>query len=285
MGYKVFGGAATGGSFIFRELFQMLTTTLLSLLFPLSFLILARLAIARAYLLFADVSFYPNSLLVDLFLNANSTLLHAMVPLVAIAALTHGLNGRFMFVKSEPAEPVWGPRLYWCWILLCTLQVCVGLGIEGSIAAHVGGSSIVNVHRQKSLLNRALFFLGLHETMLFWSKKVVKPVVDDTIFGFSRPDRWVDKAAMAVSFGFLWWWKLREEVEALVVVAEVKRDLSMGVGVTDFVGWWLYYLTITIGMVKVVKTAIRLPLIFFHRRLHGDGNTVSLHNWRVTDNV
>ncbi|XP_019162019.1 PREDICTED: uncharacterized protein LOC109158587 [Ipomoea nil] len=268
------------GGFIFREAFQMLTTTLLTLLLPLSFLILARLAIARA------VSVHPNSsLLVDLFLNANSTLLHALLPLLAIAALTHALNARLSFIKSQPAEAavvVSGPRLYSSWLLLCTLQVCVGLGIEGSIAAHVvDGSSLLNVHRQRSLLSRALFFLGLHQTMLFWSETVVKPVVDDTIFGFSREDnsRWVDKAVMAASFGGLWWWKLREEVEALVVVAEVKRDLSMGVGVADFVGWWLYYLTITIGIVKVVKTVIRIPLIFFYRRIHQDAS-----NWRINDN-
>nr|GMD66700.1 Mediator of RNA polymerase II transcription subunit like [Ipomoea batatas] len=226
----------------------------------------------------------PSS--VDLFLNSNATLLHALLPLLAIAALTHALNARLTFVKSQAPVVVSGTRLYTCWVLLCTLQVCVGLGIEGSIAANVVGvSSLLNVNRQRSLLSRALFFLGLHQTMLFWSKTVVKPVVDDTIFGFSRRDRWVDKAAMAAGFGGLWWWKLREEVEALVVVAEVKRDLSMGVGVADFVGWWLYYLTITIGIVKVVKTVIGLPLVFFYRRIHQDANAVSLRNWRVNDNV
>nr|GLL42536.1 uncharacterized protein LOC109158587 [Ipomoea trifida] len=278
------------GGLIFREAFQILTTTLLTLLLPLSFLILARLAIARAIAgaVSVSVSVHPyTSLLVDLFLNSNATLLHALLPLLAIAALTHALNARLTFVKSQaPAVVVSGTRLYTCWVLLCTLQVCVGLGIEGSIAANVVGvSSLLNVNRQRSLLSRALFFLGLHQTMLFWSETVVKPVVDDTIFGFSRRDRWADKAAMAAGFGGLWWWKLREEVEALLVVAEVKRDLSMGVGVADFVGWWLYYLTITIGIVKVVKTVIWLPLIFFYRRIHQDANAVSLRNWRINDNV
>ncbi|KAK4493552.1 hypothetical protein RD792_017922 [Penstemon davidsonii] len=33
----------------------------------------------------------------------------------------------------------------------------------------------------------------------------------------------------------------------------VKRDMMMGIGVADFVGWWLYYVTVTIGIVRVVK--------------------------------
>lgn len=35
---------------------------------------------------------------------------------------------------------------------------------------------------------------------------------------------WVKKVAIAMSFGGLWWWSLRDEVESLVV---------------DFFGWWV----------------------------------------------
>ncbi|KAF5931445.1 hypothetical protein HYC85_032318 [Camellia sinensis] len=84
--------------------------------------------------------------------------------------------------------------------------------------------------------------------MVYWSRTVVKPVVDDTVFGYVKEERWVERVAMAASLGTLWWWRLRGEIESLVVMVEVKRELLIGVGIADFVGWWLYYLTVTIGM-------------------------------------
>ena len=42
-------------------------------------------------------------------------------------------------------------------------------------------------------------------------------------------------------------------METLVVVAQVKSEQLMDVGLGDFVGWWLYYLIVTIGMVRIVK--------------------------------
>lgn len=106
--------------------------------------------------------------------------------------------------------------------------------------------------------------------MLFWGRTVVKPVVDDTIFGYWRKEGWVEKVALGLSYGGLWWWRLREEVESLVMVPEVKRELMMGIGVADFVGWWLYYLTVTIGMVRVVKGLISPVLILTRRREEGE---------------
>ncbi|CAL5357739.1 unnamed protein product [Camellia sinensis] len=95
--------------------------------------------------------------------------------------------------------------------------------------------------------------MGLHETMQYWWRRVVKPVVDDTVFGYLKEERWVERVAVAVNFGSLLWWRLRDEVSHLVVVAEVKREMAMGVGVAEFVGWRLYYVNVTIGMVRTVK--------------------------------
>ncbi|KAA8543024.1 hypothetical protein F0562_021481 [Nyssa sinensis] len=111
------------------------------------------------------------------------------------------------------------------------------------------------------MLSRVVFFLGLHETMLHWMRTVVKLVVDDTIFGFRREERWVERVAMAASFGTLWWWRLRDEIESLVVVPEVKTQLLISIGLADFVGWWLYYLTVTVGMIRVVKGLMWLGMI------------------------
>ncbi|KAK6785805.1 hypothetical protein RDI58_014330 [Solanum bulbocastanum] len=238
-----------------RESFQCLTIILLSLLLPLSFIVLARLSVTRYLIATSDYT-EPDTLLVKLFLYANPTFLRLLTPLVSISALIQCLTGRTLFDHMISKS-----RLSMSWFLLFTFQICVCIGIEGSIAVGIDGTSFS--HERLYLLTRSLFFMGLHETTLFWSKKVVKPVVDDTIFGVETEDRYVEKVAMTMSFGILWWCKLGDEVESLVVVAEVKRDLFGSVGLVDFVGWWLYYVTVAIGMVKVVKGLVWLNFVLF----------------------
>ncbi|KAK9282515.1 hypothetical protein L1049_005435 [Liquidambar formosana] len=218
-----------------REPFHILTITLLSLLLPLSFLLLARLSSAHYLLAFTPLP-QPCPLIFSLFFYSNPTLLHALVSIISVATLIHGLT------------------------------VCVGLGIEGSIAAGIDGISFGD---ERNLFGRVIFFLGLHETMLHWSRTVVKPIVDDTVFGVAREERWVERVVLAASCGSLWWWRLRNEVESLVILAEVKKKLLMGVGVADFVGWWLYYLTVTIGMVRIVKGLMWLGMVLLSRKVEG----------------
>lgn len=75
-------------------------------------------------------------------------------------------------------------------------------------------------------------------------------MVDDTIFGVVKEERCVDRVVMAAGFGALWWRRLRDEVETLVFMVEVNKEMSMGVGFVDFVGWWFYYKSVTIGFVR-----------------------------------
>ncbi|KAH7578245.1 hypothetical protein ACOSQ2_000553 [Xanthoceras sorbifolium] len=246
------------------EPFYILTTNLLTLLLPLSFMLLARLSCAQYLLTIATYPSEPSSsFLFSVFLYTNPALLYVLVSTLSIATLVHGLTGKLTLL-SESTGPVYQPRLYMAWIFLCTLQVCVGLGIEGSIASGVDSSSF---GIRRSLFSRLIFFLGLHDTMLLWFRSVVKPVVDDTIFEVPRKERWVERVAMALSIGSLWWWKLRDEIESLVVVAEAKKELLMDVGVADFVGWWLYYLTVTIGMVRIVKSLLWLGMVLLCQRV------------------
>ena len=63
------------------------------------------------------------------------------------------------------------------------------------------------------MLSRVVFLLGLHETMQVWARMVVRPVVDDTVFGVAaREEKWVERVVVAASLGALWWWRLREDV-------------------------------------------------------------------------
>lgn len=65
---------------------------------------------------------------------------------------------------------------------------------------------------------------------------VVKPVVDDSVLGGHKDERWHKRVAMAAGLGGPWWRRLREGVEVIVIVPEVKRELLIGLGVADFVG-------------------------------------------------
>ncbi|KAM1042347.1 hypothetical protein ACFX13_032137 [Malus domestica] len=259
-----------------KQPFHILTLTLLSLLLPLSFLLLSRLSCANCLLSISfptliipppEPSNYDSSCIFYLFLYATPSFLYLLVSIVTIAAFIHCITGKITIITGFPS-PIFRPRLNTACIFLCTLQVCVGLGIKGRIAAEVDGCATFGgvVDGKICLLSRAIFFLGLHETMLHWCRVMVKPVVDDTIFGGAREEKWVERVAIAASFGCLWWWRLRDEVESFVVVAKAKRKLAMGLGVADFVGWWLYYLTVAIGMVRVVKGLMWLSMVLLCRR-------------------
>ncbi|KAL1312753.1 hypothetical protein HN51_039349 [Arachis hypogaea] len=254
-----------------REVFYLITLTLLTLLLPLSFLLLSRLSTLQYYL--QTLTFYYHHYsppyLLSLALRIGPSLLCILVSILTVASLIYGFTGGniTLFTYSSSSSS-FKPRLYTAWILLCAFQVCVGLGIEGSIQAGFyddDGDSGPGVKR--SLLSRVVFLLGLHETTHVWSKMVVRPVVDDTVFGVeARKERLVERVVMAASLGSLWWWKMREDVETLVVMGEVKKEQFMDVGMGDFVGWCLYYVTVIIGIIKILKALMWIFMISLSRR-------------------
>ncbi|XP_071741368.1 uncharacterized protein [Rutidosis leptorrhynchoides] len=261
-----------------RGTLQIFTTTLLSLLLPLSFLLLARLSTAD-YLLSLNefpTTNTPLSVFFTLILYyIPISPLHILISILCIASLVHTLNnGRITFSHFSDLEFV-RPRLYTAWIVLCALereilmifqivQVCVGLGIEGSIGAGINGSSF---GQERNIICSIVFFLGLHATTVYWWRTIVKPVVDDTMFGFDMEERWVERVVMGGSLGGLWWWRLRDEVESLVMVIEMKNEMDIGVSVVDLMGWWLYYLVVTIGMVRVVKCLFWFGVVLLDRKV------------------
>ncbi|KAK9067719.1 hypothetical protein SSX86_011830 [Deinandra increscens subsp. villosa] len=269
-----------------RTTLQLLTTTLLSLLLPLSFLLLARLT-AADYLLSRNglsAAEPPSVVFFSLLLDSIPlSPLHVLVSVLCVASLVHTLNGGRITSRtfSVSQENIVRPRLYTAWIVLCTLQVCVGLGIEGSIGAGIEGSSFGH---ERNLICRIVFFLGLHATTVYWWRTIVKPVVDDTMFGFEMEERWVERAVMGGSLGGLWWWKLRDEVESLVAVAEMGDG---SVGVVGLMGWWLYYLVVTVGIVKVVKWLIWFGVVLLYQKVEQvrDDNDNDDDSLRVQEKV
>lgn len=101
---------------------------------------------------------------------------------------------------------------------------------------------------------------------------MVRPVVDDAMGGGVRPEKWEERVVMTVACGGLWWLRLREEVEALAgavgptVSGGGDGGSIVGVGVGDFVGWWLYYLTVSIGMARVLKGIFWVGMVVLFRR-------------------
>ncbi|XP_027935275.1 uncharacterized protein LOC114190542 [Vigna unguiculata] len=252
-----------------REVFYLLTVVILSLLLPLSFLLLATLSGAQYYLQTLTLFQYsPHHFpyLFHLALHINPCVLYVLVSIVSVGTLIQGLMGKNKIFSETPSKS--SSSLSLAWILLCAFQVCVGLGIEGSIAAglYEYDDDVSGFGAERSLLSRMIFLLGLHETTYVWCRMVVRPVVDDTVFAGARKERWVERVGLAAGLGILWWWRLREEVETLVVVAQVKNEQLMDVGICDFVGWWLYYLVVTIGMVRIVKGMMWMFMVSLCRR-------------------
>ncbi|XP_026442296.1 uncharacterized protein LOC113341754 [Papaver somniferum] len=235
---------------ILRVPFYIFTLILLSLLLPLSFLLLARLSHMK-YL-----SLHPSFLL-SVFLNVNPALLQFLLSFFTITALVRGLTGKFTLLYGSPLQP----RLHIAWIFL-SLQVTVGLGTDAIVVSGVW-SDDYGFDKRGLLPSRILLFIGLHETMLHWGRAVVRPVVDDTIFGDARGEKWIEKVAISAAFVALRLWRLRDEVEMLVLVIEIKRELLIGLGVSDFIGWWLYYLTVTIGVMRVIDHGFHLVIQSF----------------------
>ncbi|CAI9105471.1 OLC1v1004399C1 [Oldenlandia corymbosa var. corymbosa] len=261
--------------------FQIFATIILSLPLPLSFLLLARLS-AVHYPSSVDSSgryyqFPPVFATLLLIYNGKSIILYSLVAVVTVAAFIHGLTSTPFPLNSgspTPEQPVSGARhraakIYAAWFLIFMFQVYVGVGTEWSRSAGITVSVIAEASSNDVYVftARALLFVGLLETMSFWSKYVVKPVVEDAVGGGRgggghRLVAVAERVCVALTFGALWWFKLRDEVDILILVPELilgpiqrRRDVVVAVA-GEFGGWWLYALTSSIGSIRVLKGSI-----------------------------
>ncbi|CAF2124315.1 hypothetical protein BRARA_C02362 [Brassica rapa] len=250
--------------------FRLVTTTLLSLLLPLSFLLLSRLS--SASFLFSLINSPPqtdSSFVFSILHYTNPAILYVAVSAISVYTLVLGLTTKI--TASDPNSSIpFSPHVTMAWLTLFLVQISVGLGLEGT------SSNGLIIGSERNFLSRLVFFCGLHEVMLLWCRVIVRPVVNSTLISgqHGREETVVERVALAVSCGTLWWWKLRDEIEALVGVAEAKRALlllllptdgnanvSLDVGTIDFVNWWLYYMVVMIGMVRIVKGCLWFGMI------------------------
>ncbi|KAF8089732.1 hypothetical protein N665_0498s0033 [Sinapis alba] len=260
--------------------FRLVTTTLLSLLLPLAFLLLSRLS--SASFLFSLLKSPPptdsSSFFFSIFHYTNPAILYAVVSSISVYTLVLGLTTKITATDPNRSIPFY-PHVSIAWLTLFLVQVSVGLGLQVTSpdSGLISGS-------ERNFLSKLVFFFGLHEVMLLWCRVIVRPVVDSTLIRgdaghHRREETTVERVALAVSCGTLWWWKLRDEVEALVGVAEAKRALLLllpidgnvnvvlGVRTVDFVNWWLYYMVVTIGMVRIVKGSLSFGMILLFEQV------------------
>ncbi|CAN6808381.1 unnamed protein product [Brassica oleracea] len=230
--------------------FRLVTTTLLSLLLPLSFLLL-----------------YPS-------LHESGHIIRGRFGNKRLHTLVLGLTTKITASDPNRSIPFY-PHVTMAWLTLFLVQISVGLGLEGT------SSNGLIIGSERNFLSRLVLFCGLHEVMLLWCRVIVRPVVNSTLISsqHGREETVVERVALAVSCGTLWWWKLRDEIEALVGVAEAKRALlllllandgnvnvSLDVGTIDFVNWWLYYMVVMIGMVRIVKGCLWFGMILLFKQ-------------------
>ncbi|KAG9457868.1 hypothetical protein H6P81_002376 [Aristolochia fimbriata] len=224
--------------------FHLFTLAILGLLLPLSLLLLARLSNAPQLLPFIPHPSLPFTI-ISFLVDFHPPLLHILISSICLLALLHALTGRDI-----------RPSILVSWTALWVLQFCVGTAVEATIFAGVW--PVVAGEGRLTWDQRALFFIGLHETTLFWSRTVVRPLVDDTVYGESREETAAQRVVMGAAFGVVWWWRLKDEVEILGLVVEEKAKVGMAIDVTDFVCLSLYYITLGMGAVRIVKGMVWL---------------------------
>ncbi|KAJ0979919.1 hypothetical protein J5N97_015393 [Dioscorea zingiberensis] len=234
-------------SIVIKHVFHKVSLTLLSLLLPLSFLLLSRMSSPSPML--------SPSIFVSFTLRISSLLLQSLVAIISLSTLYCALTSRI------PRPP-----LFISWTILFIFQASVSFGIESSIAAGVQPVAAVSTCRVPWIAY-TIFFIGLYETMMTWVKMLVKPVADDTIFMSSINDCFIDKVVVGLAYSVLWMKVLQDEMEPLVL-AVGNEGLVMHGGCSGLLLWLIGYVTTIAGLMKIILGAVWMieKLLFFHCR-------------------
>ncbi|KAM0954485.1 hypothetical protein DsansV1_C01g0011531 [Dioscorea sansibarensis] len=229
-------------SIVLKHGFHKVSLTLLSLLLPLSFLLLARIS-------------SPSLLSPSITLCVSYFLLLSLVAMVSLSTLYRVLTGHI-------------PHLPLCvsWTILFIFQALVSFGIESSFSAGVRPVTGVSTCRIPWIAY-SIFFIGLYEMMTTWVNALVKPVADDTIFMSRINDVVVDKVFIGLAYTVLWLKVLKNEMEPLVLVVG-KEELVMHGGWRGFLFWLIGYVTTIAGLMKIIHGAVCImeKILFFQCR-------------------
>ncbi|KAG0501013.1 hypothetical protein HPP92_001085 [Vanilla planifolia] len=237
-----------------KQSFHALSLTLLSLLLPLSFLLLARLA-----------SPPPSS-------TPTSIILYILITFLTLNTLLSAITGRRFGIR---------PLLAIAWAFLCLFQACITLGIEATIQDGFkpleDGSQTIH----EKWMKRSFLVIGIYDITMLWRRMFVKPVVDDTVFGDAMEEKMIEKFVITAAFGGLWLWLLRQELEPLVLAAG-RGGLRKAVTWSGFHLWLVSFATVLIGTVRVAQVLFWFACIllkFSHFRVEKQ------HDFPLTENI
>ncbi|KAJ8491472.1 hypothetical protein OPV22_013193 [Ensete ventricosum] len=231
-----------------KHFFHTLSIITISLLFPVSFLTLARFTPLIP----------PSSVLATVFLRAVLPVINGLISVVCLAALVHSLTGRMVKLPAAVA-----------WTLLCLFHVCLSLGTEVTIASRAETIDDAIVHHNITWIKRAVLFVGLHRTMRVWARMVVKRVADDTIFGAEVQEDISDKVVVSVAFTSLWIPMLQNDI-ARMVFAAVEKGLTKDMNLDGYVGWFVSHAIVMTGMVRSVQGLLCAGKLLFCRCREAD---------------
>ncbi|PKU83586.1 uncharacterized protein LOC110106537 [Dendrobium catenatum] len=225
--------------------FHSVCLTLLSLLLPLSYLLLCRL------------SYTP--------LSPTFIILYVVVSFLSVSSLFYSITGHTLHIELPNCI---------AWVILCLFQTCITFGIEGTIRDGFQPIQNANAFAHEMWLKRTFLLIGIYEQMMLWKDKFVKPVVDST-FIEERMEQRNDRFLMGLSFSGLWLWLLQTEVEPLVL-ASTMVGFSRRVGWCDFIIWFVTFATLMTGFVRAVQflvwqLSILLQLMYCRVEEQADG--------------
>ncbi|KAL0927441.1 hypothetical protein M5K25_001608 [Dendrobium thyrsiflorum] len=216
-------------SSLVKQSFHRISLTLLSLLLPLSLLLLSRLT-----------SSPPTCKII-------SVILYILVFVLSFTCLVFSITGHSLTMKA--------PRSI-AWVILILFQGCISWAIKVTTTTTfepIGGDddNIILV----IWIKRTFIFVGVYEIMVRWRRVIVKPVVDDTVYGEERKEKGVEKTMMGIAFIVLWLWMLRMKVEPLDFVAG-NGSLGKGVQWSGFALWLLGLAVLMTGSLRVVGVLV-----------------------------
>ncbi|WOL06690.1 hypothetical protein Cni_G15424 [Canna indica] len=225
-----------------RYSFHTLSIATISLLFPLSFLTLARIQFFTTSSLPT-----PSSFPASVFLHAGLPFIFGLTSFISLLALLNSLTGR---VLQPPAAVAWA--------LLCLFQLSLAFGTEFTISAAGAASTNTTQHMADggavALIKRAVLFVGLYRATRVWAKMAVKRVADDTIFGAEAREDFSDKAVASVAFTTIWMLMLRCDVEHMVFATFGRSDgLIKEMEFGGCARWFVSHAIMMTGIVRSVR--------------------------------
>ncbi|KAK8914509.1 hypothetical protein KSP39_PZI023825 [Platanthera zijinensis] len=215
---------------VIKRSFHTASLIVLSLLHPLSFLLISR----------QNSPPHPSS-------TPISVCFHILISSLSLSSLYSSISGHPLRLKLPAAV---------AWAILCLYQACITFGIETTIREGFKppkNTTCTGDHETR--LKSALLFIGIYDQTILWRRKFVKPVVDDALYGKESEEWGAERLMTGAGLGVLWVWLLQGELGTLVL-ATGEGGLRRAAGCSGFVVWMVGFVTLMAGFVRAVEMIV-----------------------------